>query len=51
LRAKSSRLEETRRDVASLNAMTAVARSHELKSQGTIAFCQLKLSQVQEQLG
>jgi len=43
-------LEEIRQDVASFNAQAADARSRVLKSQGTIAFCQLKLPQVQEEL-
>jgi len=43
-------LEEIRQDIASFNAQAAEARSRVLKSQGTIAFCQLKLPQVQEEL-
>jgi len=43
-------LEQIRQDVASFNAQAAEARGRVLESQGTIAFCQLKLPQVQQEL-
>jgi hypothetical protein len=43
-------LEEIRQDVASFNAQAAEARGRVLKAQSTIAFCQMKMPQVEEEL-
>jgi len=43
-------LEEIRQDVASFNSQAAEARGRVLKAQSVIAFCNLKLPQIEEEL-